>query len=255
MQTNDQISSEEEYSLEESGDVGSSFEEETSMEELSSSEGSEDPQIFTVHTGECSGTFERVDLILENEMPMVNRAALEEEVREKIFKGIFVWADAESTEDEPWITAFFAMVPYVDLAGAMFAGVQREVERLGKKERIKLLINGRFKNVPDDVVCEMYTALPNCLELDEKERVLLLSLEKPINPKEEKEIKKVFPTLNLAKMKNLFPIHSEEVFLYLSNLPAAFTTHGDGSIIKGYLLDKKGLSKFISALREYLEAE
>ncbi|KAI5172983.1 hypothetical protein NEFER03_1976 [Nematocida sp. LUAm3] len=231
----------------------SSVSEESSEEDLSSEESEDDLQLFTVQTGECPGSIDRIVLLSTKEVSTINSATLDEEGLERLFKGICIWAEAESTEKEPWITGFFSILKYEDISPYMFHEVSKKIEALHNCENMRVFISGRFMNLPDEVVYEMYTALPTLLPLQEKEKILFISVEKPIRPTEEKEIKAVFPSFNFTKAKNMFPVYAEEVFLSLNKINPVAMVHSSGKAIKLFLLDKQMISVFLSSLDKYFQ--
>lgn len=247
-----QSRSEEEESTTE--DASTSYEEDSSNEEISSKEEEEDPQLFTLQTGKCIGHYSRIELLVSHELKIFDREMLTDEIKESIFRGINVWTEAESTDRDPWITSFFSFVPYEEIASSLHPEVQAEIGKMKNTPKKTLFINGRFINIPDEVVFEMYQALSGKIAATDYDQILFLSLERPITQWEIKQIRRAFPSLNIAKMKNMFPMYAEEIFLTVENISPSFVCRKDTFIIKGYSMSKQSLMEFIVSLKEYFSA-
>ncbi|KAH9386427.1 uncharacterized protein NEMAJ01_1323 [Nematocida major] len=209
------------------------------------------PELFTVCSGPCAGDYDRIEL-LARQAKTLDVANIQEKEKELLFSKILVRSEAESIEADPWITSFFSVLSYSEATSMLHAKVNAAIKKMERPEELSILVSTRFANVPEEIVYEMYEALPGALPKQAAPRMLLLSLERPVLQDEEKEIKRVFPDFKFATSAKLFPVHTEEIFLMLNGAKPAFScTVADDSTIKGYVLTEDSLGAFIGAMKKY----
>ncbi|KAI5181446.1 hypothetical protein NEOKW01_1627 [Nematocida sp. AWRm80] len=212
---------------------------------------SDNAQLFNVLTGTPDGDSDSIELLIK-QIKILDKNSMTEDKKQIIFNGLKTWV---ATEEDSWIVSFLSLVSLEDILPVMHKRTRKEVQSLPNKPEY-ILISSRFINVPEEAVCDMYTALPETLKDLETEKILFLSLEAPMD-REEAEIKKAFPKMNLSKRNKLFPEYTEEIFLSIDEPTHAFM-HGlniPQLFLKGYLLDKPSLYKYISQMGAYYHEE
>ncbi|KAI5189618.1 hypothetical protein NEMIN01_0571 [Nematocida minor] len=239
-----------EYSGENSySDDGSYSSNSNALSDLSSS--STMPALFSVQTDACSGDYDRIELLIR-QAKTLNVLDITENDKMALFSKIVVRSEAESIDAEPWITSFFSLMEYAQVRRMLHPKVCGAIEKVAGHKEMNLLISARFSNVPEEVVFEMYEALPEISAKAGGRQLMLLSLEKPVGKEEEKEIHAVFPTFKFASSAKLFPVNTEDIFLILGKKKPVFVCPmSNNAVIKGYVLDKADLNEFIAAMREY----
>ncbi|OAG29762.1 hypothetical protein NEDG_00895 [Nematocida displodere] len=249
-------------------DSASSSASESSSQSLSETDSAEDlgtdistsseenSQLFSIVTGTVSGDYDRIELLL-SQIKTLDASKITEEIKEKIFEGVVIRSEAETTEEDPWITSIISLLPYPVLAKALLPRAQKEMAKLSPEELedAQVLLSLRFKNVPENVVLEMFASLPQCLKVKKHALILFLSAEAPLDPDHEKELQSAFPDLQMAKLKDTFPHYPEEVFFQISKIKPGFVSGSGECMVKGYLLTEDSLSVFIKALKDYYETE
>lgn len=225
-----------------------------SLSDLSTST-SNMPELFTVKTGECPGDYDRIELLIR-QAKTLDILDITEQDKWLIFKNIFIRSEAESIESEPWITSFFSTARYPELQHVLHPKLRSAIEKLPDPEMETIIISSRFTNVPEEVIFEMYEAFgvifKKLVAMEPDTSMLLLSLEKPVGPDEEAEIRRVFPKYKFPKGTKLFPEHTEDVFFVLNNILPIITCHiASNLVIKVYRLDAKVIDKFVAIMLEY----
>lgn len=209
------------------------------------------PELFTVRTDQCTGSYDRIELLVR-QAKTLDTLDISEENKELLFSKIIVRSEAESIETEPWITSIFSLMQYPEASSMLHKKVNVAVRKIEGHETLDILISARFANVPEEIIYDMYEVLPGTFIKANDCRILLLSLERPVSPEEEKSIKRVFSNFKFATSAKLFPVHTEEVFLTLNgNTPAFTCTVSDQSVIKGFVLNREGLVAFINSMKAY----
>ncbi|KAI5191282.1 hypothetical protein NECID01_1394 [Nematocida sp. AWRm77] len=209
-------------------------------------------ELFDIVAGECPGTCERIELLI-NQLKMVDVSCVTEAQREKIFSSVAVRAEVESLEEEAWVTSVFSLVPYGEIAPCMFSQVQREMGKLSEEERgrISVFLSPRYRNIPDETIGEMYAVFGESAKLPKDARVLFVSAEYPITSSDEAEIKKAFSSFKLKPLRGKFPVHPEEIFLSINGLSPLFVQNREQSTLTGWLLDKKQLDQYITSVVKF----
>ncbi|EHY66921.1 hypothetical protein NERG_00561 [Nematocida ausubeli] len=209
------------------------------------------PDLFTVRTGECPGEYERIELLIKHSK-VLKSGGISEEEKAALFSHMVVRSEAEGIEAEPWITSFFSVLQYPAVRSMLPSKVASAIGQLPDHETLDVLISFRFSNVPEEIVYEMYESFPGAHMHKKDQKVLLLSLEKPVQKEEEAEIKRVFPAFKFQGSGKLFPVHTEEIFLILNAEKPLFSclVHDD-TAIKGYILDRERFIAFIEAMKKY----
>jgi len=219
------------------------------------------PLVLKVVEGRCAGSDERIALLI-TQIRTVSAKTTGEKEREAIFSGILTRTETDMLEEEPWVTSFLSLVPYEEISGAIYPQVRKKVEEVVKsgeeRKKLAVLVSGRFRNVPDDAVYEMYASLSRCMKLEKGAKVLFLSAERAISSEEEKELQKMFPRLDVKALKKMLPENPEELFFSAikgsgSKNPQVFHTSSGDVKIKGYLLEKEDIEMFLKELREYFD--
>ncbi|OAG33116.1 hypothetical protein NEIG_02299 [Nematocida sp. ERTm5] len=208
------------------------------------------PELFTVQTGPCEGDYDRIDLLIRQAKML--SPSISEKQKEALFAHIVARSEAEGIETDPWITSFFSVLKYPEAKAMLLPKVDAAIRKLPEYEEMDILISARFANVPEEIMYEMYEAFPAACMHSKDQKILLLSLERPVQKEEETEIKRVFPKFKFTNSGKLFPIHTEEIFLILNNEKPAFSCSAmDDITIKGYILNKERIIAFIEAMKVY----
>lgn len=216
---------------------------------------SDQAHLFNICEGPCTGNSDRISLLL-TQTKVLDARKLTDGMRADVFLHVLVRSEAESLEEEPWITSCFSVVPYASLSACMYKEVAQKVAALEEDlNNLLVLLSLRFRNVPDDVTYEMYVALHNHMGSQGGQRLLLLSAERPLQKEEESELLEAFRDAGPKSLGGTFPVNSEEVFLQVLKIQHRFAANAAGVLIRAYVLTRHELGVFLEALKEYFESE